>query len=245
MTRTANNKAMASPPAITIYATKAGGTTLDQDECGGNPFATALIELSRQKDLMLSRLLPKLRRLTSQKSFGHQVPTWDRLSLARPWAFPLDAGKRSETRTALVLVVSEYSHLATPRLLGAANDERRIAALLAEHGFSVLQGIAPDRHSLFDALRSFSARSKGFDVALIYSTGHGIELGGRTYLLPKDFPFQGGYRAPLLRQHAVPISRMAAACRARQINLTFFAGCRTEAGIYQNHVSPRQSLLSH
>ena len=121
---------MATAQTSTVYATKSGGTTLDQDDCGGNPFATALIELSRQQDLTLSRLLPKLRQLTSKLSFNHQVPTWDRLPSDRTWAFPLETGTRSEKRIALVLVVSEYSDLAAPRLIGAANDERRIAAML-------------------------------------------------------------------------------------------------------------------
>ena len=223
--------AMAKAQSSTIYATQSGGTTLDQDDCGGNPFATALIKLSQQQDLRLSRLLPKLRQLTSELSFNHQVPTWDHLPSDKTWAFPLEAGIRSERRIALVLVVSEYSDQAGPRLIGAANDERRIAAMLARHGFSVLQGIAPDRNSLSVALRSFAVRSKGFDVAIVYSTGHGMELKGRTYLLPGDYPFQSGYCATLMRQHAVPVSRIATACRARNINLTFFAGCRTKARV--------------
>ena len=222
-----NKTAMPASQASVIYATLPGGTTLDQDACGGNPFATALIELSQREDLKLTKLLPALRKSTIERSAGHQVPAWERLSSNRTWAFPMTAGTRAEKRIALVLIVSEYLSLANPRLLGAAADERRIASMLAGHGFSVVQAVPPDRQALHGALRSFAARSKGFDVAVVYSTGHGVAHEGSTYLLPGDYPFLRGYGATLLAQHAVQVDRIAAACKARKVNLTFFAGCRT------------------
>jgi Caspase domain len=223
--------AMTAPKTSTIYATKSGGTTLDQDDCGGNPFATALIELSQRQGLNLRQLLPALRQSTLKKSANLQEPTWDHLPPDKTWTFPMDAGTRSERRIALVLIVSDYLSRAGGRLLGAANDERRIAAMLAGHGFSVIQGIAPNRQSLLDALRSFAMRSKSFDVAVLYSTGHGVELEGRAYLLPGDYPLQSGCDATLLTHHALPVDRITAACRARKVNLTFFAGCRSEVGV--------------
>lgn len=218
---------MPAPQVSTIYATSPGGTTLDQDACGGNPFATALIELSQRPASKLSHFLPALRKSTIEKSAGQQVPTCERLPSNRTWAFPMTAGARAEKRIALVLIVSEYLSLANPRLLGAAADERRIASMLAGHGFSVVQAVPPDRQALHGALRSFAAKSKGFDVAVVYSTGHGVEHEGSTYLLPGDYPFLRGYCTTLLAQHAVPVDRIASACKAKKVNLTFFAGCRT------------------
>ncbi len=217
---------MAAPRPLVIYATRPGGTTLDQDEFGGNPFATALIELSQRKGLKLRRLLPALRQLTLDRSAGLQTPTWERLPSDIRWAFPLPPGKRKERRIALVLVVSEYASPATPRLLGAAHDERRISSMLAGHGFSVVQGVAPHRLAMLLAVRSFARRSKGFDVAIVYSTGHGVERGNHVYLVPGDYPFQHGYSTTSLRRHAVSVGRIASACRAGAMNITFFAGCR-------------------
>ena len=219
--------AMPAPQASIVYATLPGGTTLDQDACGGNPFATALIELSQRQALNLRQLLPALRKSTIERSARHQVPTWERLPSNRTWTFPMLPGTRAEKRIALVLIVSEYLSLANPRLLGAAADERRIASMLAGHGFSVVQAVPPDRQALHGALRSFAAKSKGFDVAVVYSTGHGVEHEGSTYLLPGDYPFLRGYGTTLLAQHAVPVDRIASACKAKKVNLTFFAGCRT------------------
>lgn len=118
---------MLAPQVSIIYATSPGGTTLDEDACGGNPFATALIELSQRPALKLSHLLPALRKSTISSSAGHQVPTRARLLSNRNWTFPMTPGARAEKRIALVLIVSEYLILANPRLPGAATDERRIA----------------------------------------------------------------------------------------------------------------------
>ena len=217
---------MSKPLHSIVYATRSGGATLDRDSFGGNPFATALIELSVRPGLNLTRLLPALRRLTYEKSAKEQTPAWDALPSNCDWAFPLAAGTRWERRIALVLVVSEYPSFA--RLAGAAHDERRIASMLAGHGFSVIQGVPPDRRSLVKALQSFAIKSRGFDVALIYSTGHGVELGGQVFLLPGTYPLQHGFRASELRRRGIPVSQIAAACKAGNVNLTFFAGCRTE-----------------
>jgi hypothetical protein len=79
------------------------------------------------------------------------------------------------------------------------------------------------------ALREFSRRSTSSEVAFIYATGHGVEADGHTYLLPGDYPIELGYSAQLLRAHALPVSRLAKACRGLAVNLALFAGWRTRA----------------
>jgi hypothetical protein len=221
---------MLAKPSI-VFATGAGNTTLDQDEFGGNPFATALIELSGRDDLPIAKLLAALRTQTYRKSVGRQKPTWNELPNVRNWRIALPVGIRQERRAALVLIVADYPALAVPRLHGAANDERRIAAMLAGHGFSIRQGVASNRHSILDALSRFALESRQLDSAIIYSTGHGVQFGGDVYLLPGDYPFQSGYSARLLGTHAVSVERIAEAAKAASMNLTFFAGCRSNVSL--------------
>jgi hypothetical protein len=209
-----------------IYATRSGGTTIDQDAHGGNPFATALIELSAQADSSLAGFARKLRRLTRERSADHQDPAWSALPARRKWSLAMPEGEDTAGRSALVLIVSRYSGLASPRLPGAAHDERRISAMLAQNGFSVRQGVAPYRASLLRALREFGAETKGRDTALIYCTGHGVECDGKVYLLPGDYPFAQGYARASLDRRAVTVQRIAQACKATGFNLMFFAGCR-------------------
>jgi hypothetical protein len=213
-------------PAI-IFATKSGGTTIDQDALGGNPFATALIQLASEERVSLQKFPKRLRALTFQGSHRHQVPQWfgwpERLS----WSFPCQPGSRQERRAALVLVVSDYPRFGAAPLAGAATDERRIAAMLATHGFSVTQGVASTRAAILQALAGFARLAQQQDVAVIYSTGHGVEAEGQVYLLPGDYPFRKGYSQQHLQGNAVSISRVAKACGASKLNLVFFAGCRT------------------
>jgi hypothetical protein len=215
-------------PAI-VFATRSGGSTIDQDACGGNPFASALIELASASRISLPQVPGRLRALTVQASQGHQVPQWTSWPQRLSWTLRLRPGSRQERRCALVLIVSDYTGAGLIPLIGAANDERRISAMLAANGFSVMQGIAPARTALLRALTSFGHQAREHDVALVYSTGHGVECNGRVYLLPGDYPLAGGCSPPQLRANAVSVDRIAAACRAAKLNLVFFAGCRTLA----------------
>jgi hypothetical protein len=217
---------MTAPLATLVYATKPGGSTLDCDDCGGNPFATALIELSRREDLPLPDLLSALRATTIKKSGWHQEPVWELPPTAAAWKFPLAPGSRDETRIALVLVVCDYSASLGSILVGAAHDERRIAAMLAGNGFTVIQGVPPGRDGVLRSLDSFARRSRDYDVAAIYATGHGVNWNSRTYLIPGDVPGRGVCTGPLVQEYGLAISRIVRACRARQDNIVFFAGCR-------------------
>jgi hypothetical protein len=123
--------------------------------------------------------------------------------------------------------VSDYSLHGLQPLYGAAVDERRISAMLAAHGFTVAQGIAPTREALNAALRAFSKQSRRFDVALVYCTGHGVEFDGQVFLLPGDYPFRGGYSRASLLAKAISITKVASATQGTKLNLVFFAGCRT------------------
>ena len=210
-----------------FYGTSPGRPALDGDEQGGNPFASSLIELAADPSARLRSWPSLLRNKTSQRTAGAQVPQAQPGSGDRGWRLAEPFGATPESRVALVLVVSRYRAPQVEPLFGARHDERRVAALFASHGFSVTQGVAPERAALLAALRGFAARSAGCDTAALYSTGHGVEAEGRTYLLPGDYPFDQGYRPAVLRRHAVPVDRLVASTRGGRLNLVFFAGCRT------------------
>jgi Caspase domain len=215
-------------PAL-VLATRSGGTTIDRDAFGGNPFATALIQVAGEHSIPFRRFPGRLRTLTVQGSQRHQVPQWTRWPQGLRWSFRLEPGSRQERRCTLVLIVSDYTCAGLAPLGGAAHDERRISAMFSANGFSVVQGVAPDRASLIEALAGFRLAS-GHDVAIIYATGHGIESNnGSVYLMPGDYPLKDGCSPARLRANAVPVAHIAAVCRASQLNLVFFAGCRTPA----------------
>ncbi len=207
-------------------ATRSGGTTLDRDAKGGNPFATALIELSAAMDIGIMDFPDRLRELTIEISHGHQTPEWVGGPPSADWRLPHPWVAERARRVALVLVVSDYRY-STADLGGAAWDELRVSAMLARNGFSVTQGVGPDRADILKAIEEFAARSRDADYAIIYSTGHGVEKGDMVYLLPGDYPMSNGVGAAELANYAIGVGMLADACCACRLNLVFFAGCRS------------------
>lgn len=92
-----------------------------------------------------------------------------------------DAPKR------LALVVGSAGDQNWGKLATAANDANLLADTLTRRGFALFGGhalIDPDRPQLLQAIKDFS-RSIGPDtVALVYYAGHGIQLNGRSFLIP-------------------------------------------------------------
>jgi hypothetical protein len=213
---------------LLFFATGPGGKALDSDDLGGNPFASALIEAARDPMLRLRSLEGRLRRLTLAKSRGIQAV--ERFGDVGPadWSFVEDADLPYEERRALLLVVSDYSGTGSLRSLGgAALDEQRLAEMLGQHGFEVETNIGARRNDLLTALARFGHRSTRSDIAVIYSTGHGIERDGIVYLIPGDYPSRDGFSTVQLERHAIRVAHLASASSAKLQNLVFFGGCRT------------------
>ena len=209
------------------FATQSGGTTIDCDSEGGNPFATALIELSSTLDVGIADFPKSLCELTAKLSQDRQTPEWVGGEPGVDWRISHPSIGPRNRRTALVLIVSDYGASGSASLDGAAWDELRVSAMLARNGFSVTQGVGPARGDLLAALDAFGEASRESDLAVIYSTGHGYESGGNVYLLPGDYPAGNGFTAEELTRSAIDIARLAEVCSARILNLVFFAGCRT------------------
>lgn len=215
------------PRSSVVYATRVGGKTIDQDWAGGNPFATALIEVGKQEPLSLKALLVKVKAATTAASNGLQVPVWDLVPGHGRWMPANSGAQTTEKRQALVLVVSSYDSTELMPLAGAAVDERRLAAALAFNGFSVTQDVGCGRASILATLRAFAKQTRSADVGLIYCTGHGVHTVGGTLLLPRDYPAQRGFARSTLLKYAVSVDALRDACQGRSINVVLFAGCRT------------------
>jgi len=85
---------------------------------------------------------------------------------------------------ALVIGNSDYENAAP--VASAANDARSIAAALRQTGFEVKLTINGGVNALRAALADFAAAAAGTDTALIFYTGHGFALAGKSYIVPSD-----------------------------------------------------------
>ena len=86
-----------------------------------------------------------------------------------------------EARHALVIGNGAY---ANSPLRNPVNDARAMAKVLGESGFNVMLVENGTQADMRRAIRSFGNRIAQGGIGLFYYAGHGIQRGGRNYLLP-------------------------------------------------------------
>jgi hypothetical protein len=87
-------------------------------------------------------------------------------------------------RVALVIGNGAYQH--TADLPNPKNDARDMAAALRQLGFDVDLQLDVDLRGMDDAVRRFGDRRAGAQAGVIFYAGHGLQVGGRNYLMPTD-----------------------------------------------------------
>lgn len=98
------------------------------------------------------------------------------------WA--AEAAGAPEKRVALVIGNSHYAN--APELATPANDAKLMAATLRKAGFEVIDGIDLDKAAMTATIDRFAEAAYDADIALVYYTGHGVQVDGRNYLVPVD-----------------------------------------------------------
>ena len=134
-------------------------------------------------------------------------------------AAPLPASAAG--RVALVVGNSTYEH--TVRLQNPANDAADLSAALRRLGFDVTVARDAGRTALTEALRAFTRRSAGADVALVFYAGHGMEMDGVNYLLPVDARVE---RDTDLRYETVTLDDVLASTAGAGLRVVILDACR-------------------
>lgn len=96
----------------------------------------------------------------------------------------LSAPALAEKRVALVIGNSAYKH--APALANPKNDALGMAAALQRLDFEVLAGTDLDKPAMDKLMQAFADKLEKADVALVFYAGHGLQVGGRNYLVPVD-----------------------------------------------------------
>jgi carboxyl-terminal processing protease len=142
--------------------------------------------------------------------------------------FPVGNGARAE-KVALVVGINKYDHLGSgQQLQRAVNDARSIAEALRRLGFKVEIGEDLDRSTFNRMWQSFLDRLSPGDVAVVYYSGHGIELEGYNFLIPRDVPNISFGRQEQLRRESLSVAELLLDLkrRAPQISLVILDACR-------------------
>lgn len=222
-----------SPKTTTIqrpyffYAARSGATALDKGRGGGNPFADAVILAIRDQDLTLSRLSHMVAVETENYSRDERSGRVRQVAEV-PCIAPgkdqnLSSARVAGSAAALVVVVSTYQR-GIASLEGARVDASRIGDALRIAGFDTKVLLDASSKEIRSELQRFAKQSSTAEVAAIYVTGHGTEIDGEVYLVPREY--RRGATDFVWSRDAFSTKYIAQFARAARANLVFFGGCR-------------------
>jgi tetratricopeptide (TPR) repeat protein len=182
----------------------------------GSALATARARLAAFDSGAVQPVIPAApSRVTSPTS----IPTPE---VAVPSTVPVEPGKLGR-RVALVIGNADYQ--SASRLKNPQHDADVIAATLRAIGFETVT-VANDatRERMTDALRTFSNEAAKADWAVVYYSGHGMEVNGTNYLVPVDANFSANRDG---RSQVVSLDQVMAATQgARKLRLILLDACR-------------------
>jgi Caspase domain len=135
------------------------------------------------------------------------------------FVLPADAAKR----VALVIGNAKYTHFSA--LANPDNDAASIAQALRDAKFDDVELAGDlDFNSLKKALKNFSSKAVGAEVALVYYAGHGVEVDGVNYLVPVEAELQ---RATDVEFEAIPLDlARTAVSSATKLRMVVLDACR-------------------
>jgi uncharacterized caspase-like protein len=127
-------------------------------------------------------------------------------------------------KIALVIGNSEYKYLS--KLPNPENDAILIAETLDSLGFEIiLETNIPSSRSFFNTIREFSVRRDSFDVGFIFYAGHGMQIGGKNYLLPTEEEFNS---EDAVTDEAIGVEKVVKYLtkRTSEVNVLILDACR-------------------
>jgi len=125
----------------------------------------------------------------------------------------------------VALIIANAGYKSVPALRNPQHDGDAIAASLRAVGFETVT-VASDatREKLTDALRMFANEAEKADWAMVYYSGHGIEVNGMNYLIPIDAKLAADRDVQF---EAVPLDQVMASVEgARKLKLILLDACR-------------------
>lgn len=210
-----------TPAPLFYYAGQPGRLTQDRDRLGGNPFASALVEVLKGEPATLEDFTGRLAASNARHSGG-----WQQLQFPKKLpSWRMDGNERGR-RVALVLINADYSKTdGVYSLPGAAFDARRVPAALTAAGFETTLVLDANADAARKAMAEFAKLSEGAEASLVYVGGHGVQHKRVVYWMMGDYPAQD---SKWLTSHAIALDEIGKAGHARDVNLVLYASCRDD-----------------
>lgn len=99
-------------------------------------------------------------------------------------AFVLACIGSAEAEERVALVIGNGAYRSLTALPNPPADAAAVAARLRGLGFAVTERADLDKQGMEDVIRQFGRQAAHADVAMVYYAGHGVQVGGRNYLVP-------------------------------------------------------------
>jgi uncharacterized caspase-like protein len=127
-----------------------------------------------------------------------------------------------QRRVALIIGNSDY---AGAPLANPVNDARSMRRELAAMGFEVLYGENLTQNQMKEQVRQFGQKLKSGGVGLFYFAGHGVQVGGRNYLIPIGATVTAEQE---VEYEAVDVGRVLAMMESagNELNIVILDACR-------------------
>jgi uncharacterized caspase-like protein len=135
---------------------------------------------------------------------------------------------------ALVIANQHYRHV--PALRNTQADARLMASVLQRAGFDLVYDkvfVDLNRPELELAFRALARQAAGCDGAAVYYAGHGVQVGGRNYLVPVDIQAVrfGSLDADMFR---IDLGLQMLSAAEPRFGLALFDACRENPFVAEN-----------
>jgi hypothetical protein len=131
----------------------------------------------------------------------------------------LSVPAQASTRRALLIGINKYNNVT--QLANAVADAQRMEDVLTRLGYvtTLVAEEKTDRSDLLQVFSKFTSQLVEGDDAVIYYAGHGVEVNGANYLVPKDVPSPDSIGDDAsLPDYLIPFARLIDLVKRRDVN---------------------------
>jgi caspase domain-containing protein len=132
-------------------------------------------------------------------------------------------------RVALVAGIDQYDNLpAQQQLKKAVNDANALGNTLRDLGYQVIRANNADRRGFNESWQKFLSLVEPGDEAAFFFAGHGVEIAGQNYLLPRDVPEPKSGETLLIKNESLSVTQLLGDLQdeSPRVSLVILDACR-------------------
>ena len=124
----------------------------------------------------------------------------------------------------VALVIGNGGYIIHDALRNPLNDAKAVSSALRRANFEVIEGYDLNRQDFEATLRRFLGEIDGGRVALVYYSGHGVQVSGRNFMLPVDAKLSSPHDLDI---EAFDVTKIIEYMRSKvETQLIFLDACR-------------------